>query len=174
MIPGLEARLQHIADLFNESGLETTLINNPESLMWGKLAINAAINPLTALLEVPNGVLVEHETLRQIMAGAASEVAEVAAAQGIDLPFTDAAGQAAKVSQATAGNRSSMLQDVSRAAPTEIDAISGAVVRLGKYFGIPTPVNELLLGLIKDKEAGRLALKGDKLKGLVAQLNGVI
>ena len=51
-----------------------------------------------------------------------------------------------------------MLQDISRAAPTEIDTISGAVVRFGQRLGIPTPVNEFLLRLIKDKEAGHLTL----------------
>jgi 2-dehydropantoate 2-reductase len=158
LAPGLEEPLQQVADLFNQAGLETTLVDNPQSLVWGKLAINAGINPLTALLEVPNGALVEQESWRQVMAAAAREVAQVAAAQGIRLPFGDVAARTAEVSQATATNRSSMLQDVSRAAPTEIDAITGAVVRFGRLFGIPTPVNETLLGLIKDKEAGRLSL----------------
>ena len=90
------------------------------------------------------------------MAAAANEVAQVAAAQGIKLPYNDAANRTAEVSRATAANRSSMLQDMSRAAPTEIDAISGAVVRFGQLLGVPTPVNEFLLRLVKDKEAGRV------------------
>jgi 2-dehydropantoate 2-reductase len=147
-------RLAEVAALFNAAGLETMLVDNADSLVWGKLAINAGINPLTALLEVPNGELAKHENWREVMAAAASEVAEVAAAQGIQLPFADPARRAAEVSRATASNRSSMLQDVSRAAPTEIDAISGAVVRIGKLLGVPTPVNEFLLRLVKAKEAG--------------------
>lgn len=147
-------RLAGVAALFNAAGLETTLVDNADSLVWGKLAVNAGINPLTALLEVPNGALAEDEGLRQMMSAAANEVAEVAAAQGIRLPYDDAARRAAEVSQATAHNRSSMLQDVSRHAPTEIEAISGAVVRFGKRLGIPTPVNEFLWGRVKAKEAG--------------------
>lgn len=152
-IPGYHGnRLTEVVALFNTAGLETTLVDNADSLVWGKLAINAGINPLTALLEVPNGRLAEDENLRQMMAAAANEVAQVAAAQGIHLPYTDAARRAAEVSKATASNRSSMLQDVSRAAPTEIDAISGAVVRFGQRLGIPTPVNEFLLRRVKAKE----------------------
>lgn len=147
-------RLAEVAALFNAAGLETTLVDNADSLVWGKLAINAGINPLTALLEVPNGELAKNDNWREVMAAAASEVAEVAAAQGIQLPFADPARRTADVSQATASNRSSMLQDVSRAAPTEIDAISGAVVRIGKLLGVPTPVNEFLLRMVKNKEAG--------------------
>lgn len=150
-----EKRLEEAAALFNSVGLETTLVDNADSLVWGKLAINAGINPLTALFEVPNGALAEDERLRQVMAAAANEVAQIAAAQGIRLPYNDAANRTVEVSRATATNRSSMLQDVSRAAPTEIDAISGAVVRFGKRLGIPTPVNEFLLRVVKDKEAGR-------------------
>lgn len=164
LTPGLTRPLQTVADLFNAAGLETTLVDNPNSLVWGKLAINAGINPLTALLEVPNGALAEQESWRQVMAAAAREVAQVAAAQGIRLPFGDAADRTVEVSRATASNRSSMLQDVSRAAPTEIDAITGAVVRFGQLLGIPTPVNEQLLRLVKDKEAGRLSLSQGALR----------
>ncbi len=147
-----QQRLKNLAVLFNTAGIKTSVVEDADSLMWGKLAINAGINPLTALLDIPNGALVENKTLHQVMSAAASEVAQVAAAQGIRLPFGDAATRTAEVSVATAANRSSMLQDVSRAAPTEIDAISGAVVRIGKQFGVPTPINQMLLNLIKAKE----------------------
>jgi 2-dehydropantoate 2-reductase len=157
-VAGREAQIANLAALFNAAGLETTVVDNADSLVWGKLAINAGINPLTALLEVPNGALAENEQWQQVMSAAASEVAQLAAAQGINLPYTDAACRATEVSRATASNRSSMLQDITRHAPTEIDAISGAVVRLGRRMGIPTPVNEFLLRLVHDKETGYLSL----------------
>ncbi len=153
---GLTSRLYDVVQLFNRVGIETVLAENGDSLVWGKLAINAGINPLTALLEVPNGALFKQETWRNLMTSAAREVAQVAAAQGISMPFADAGDKTADISQATASNRSSMLQDMTRAMPTEIEAISGAIVRFGRKFGIPTPVNTLLLQLVKDKEAGRL------------------
>ncbi len=149
-----QAALARVAALFNRAGLETTVADNADSLVWGKLAVNAGINPLTALLDIPNGALLENEALRQMMTAAAGEVAQVAAAQGIRLPFADAAARTAEVSRATAANRSSMLQDISRAAPTEIEAITGAVVCLGQKFGVPTPVNLRLLKLVRAKENG--------------------
>ena len=150
-------KLQRLADLFNLAGLETALVRNGDSLVWGKLAVNAGINPLTALLEIPNGLLAERDQLRFVMRAAATEVAAVAAAQGIDLPYPDAADRAEEVSRATATNRSSMLQDISRGVPTEIEAISGEVVRIGKQLGVLTPVNQLLLNLVKSKEERRIA-----------------
>jgi 2-dehydropantoate 2-reductase len=153
-LAGQEKHLAEVVALFNGVGLETTVVDNADSLVWGKLAVNAGINPLTALLDVPNGALVENETWQQVMSAAAMEVAQVAAAQGICLPYPDAARRTVEVSQATASNRSSMLQDMSRAAMTEIDAITGVVIRFGQRLGIPTPVNEFLFRLVKAKESG--------------------
>ncbi|MCB9077271.1 MAG: 2-dehydropantoate 2-reductase [Anaerolineaceae bacterium] len=165
--PSLEQRVVDVARLFNQAGLTTEVIDNADSVIWGKLAINAGINPLTALLEVPNGTLAQDEKLRRLMSAAASEVAQVAQARGIQLPFNDISLKTTEVSQATASNRSSMLQDMSRAAPTEIEAICGAVVRFGQSLGIPTPINKFLLWAIKTKEAGLLSLS---LEGLQAEL----
>jgi 2-dehydropantoate 2-reductase len=156
--PSQLAQLQTVSELFNAAGIETSLADNVDSLVWGKLAINAGINPLTALLNVSNGALVENQILRRVMSAAAEEVEQVAAAQGIRLPYASAAERTAEVSKATASNRSSMLQDLSRQAPTEIEAISGVVVQLGDKLGVPTPVNRILFKLIKAKESGALGL----------------
>jgi 2-dehydropantoate 2-reductase len=80
---------------------------------------------------------------------AAQECALVARAGGIKLPFADAAAKAREVAERTAANKSSMLQDLLRGAPTECDAINGAVVREGKRLKVPTPVNDVLYQLIK-------------------------
>ncbi len=138
-----------LAGLLNRAGLETHCVDDVSGLLWGKLAINAAINPLTALLRVPNGALLESAQARAIMGAAAREVAAVAAAQNIALAFPDPAATAEAVARLTAPNRSSMLQDVERGAPTEIDAICGAVVREGARLGVETPVNALLDSLVR-------------------------
>jgi 2-dehydropantoate 2-reductase len=151
--------LAQVASLFNVAGLEAHLIDNTDGLMWGKLAVNAAINPLTALLRVPNGFLIEHEELVDIMRLAAYEVAAVAKRQGIALPYSDAAERAIEVARATAANHSSMLQDVLRGAPTEIDAICGAITRIGRELSVPTPVNFRLWQLVKRVEEGDAPLE---------------
>ena len=117
------------------------LVEDAQSLVWGKLVINAAINPLTALLRVPNGELLNRPSAREMMARLASEVAEVARAEKITLPFNDPVAMVEEVARKTSANQSSMLQDVLRNAPTEIDAICGAVVEIGKKRNIETPMN---------------------------------
>lgn len=166
------SRLTQVVDLFNEAGLESCVVDDTDGLVWGKLAVNAAINPLTALLRVPNGFLIEHESLMEIMARAAREVAAVAEAQGITLPFPDAAERALSVARGTSTNRSSMLQDVDRGAPTEVEAICGAVARIARDLGISTPVNVRLCRLVRQVENGQPPLleQGD-VEGLLRLLN---
>lgn len=143
-----------IVALFQAAGFHTNLSANAEGLVWGKLAVNAGINPLTAVLQVPNGFLAENEGARQLMQAAAREVAQVAAAQNIQLPFADAAAQALTVAQATAANYSSMRQDLTNGRPTEIGAICGAVIEVGRRFGVPTPVNAVLQTAVQQAEQG--------------------
>ncbi len=145
---------QEIVALFQAAGFQTSLAANTAGLVWGKLAINAGINPLTAVLQVPNGFLAENETARRLMQQAAEEVAQVAQAQSIQLPFADVAEQALAVAQATATNHSSMRQDLANGRPTEIESICGAVVAYGRRFGVPTPVNLVLQTTVQQAEQG--------------------
>ncbi|WP_420631946.1 ketopantoate reductase family protein [Candidatus Leptofilum sp.] len=145
---------QKIVGLFQEAGFQTSLAANAEGLAWGKLAVNAGINPLTAVLQVPNGFLAENAAARQLMMQAAGEVARVAAAQKIQLPFADAAAQALAVAQATAANHSSMRQDLANGRPTEIEAICGAVVAAGQRLSVPTPLNLVLQTAVQQAELG--------------------
>jgi 2-dehydropantoate 2-reductase len=129
-----------------ESGLRVERSDTLESLVWGKLVVNSAINPLTALFQIPNGKLLESPPAHEIMQNLALETAQVAALQAIDLPFDDPLAAVEDVARRTASNFSSMYQDVLRGAPTEIDAINGAVARLG---GEHAPINQAVWKLVR-------------------------
>lgn len=146
---GSHPRLHRVTSLLEMAGFETEIVEDLKGHVWGKLAINAGINPLTALLGVPNGRLVEIPDAEYLMKAAAEEVAAVAAAGGIRFPYEDAGAITARVAARTASNRSSMLQDVERGAPTEIEAINGAVVREGERLGVPTPVTRTMRHLVR-------------------------
>jgi 2-dehydropantoate 2-reductase len=138
-----------IEDALRSAQFNVNIVENAQSLIWGKLVINAAINPLTALLRVPNGELLERSSAREMMKALAGETAQVAAAEKIPLPFPDPIAAAEEVARKTAANRSSMLQDVLRGAPTEIDAICGAVVRTAQKHDMDTPANWACWKLVK-------------------------
>lgn len=151
---GGHGRLDELVEKLARAGFEVEMILNPESVLWGKLVINAAINPLTALLRVPNGELLNRPTARALMSEAVLEVVEVAKARGVNLPYTNPVEMVESVALSTAANSSSMLQDVLRGTPTEIEAISGAIIRLGEISSIETPVNRMLWRLVKSLDGG--------------------
>lgn len=141
-------RLAPLSNLLQMAGFVIETAPDATVLLWGKLVINAAINPLTALLGVPNGELLKRSKARALLQATAREAAAVAVAQGIQLPYPDPVVAAESIARNTAGNRSSMLQDVERGGPTEIDAICGAIVQAGEHTGVPTPINRTLWQLV--------------------------
>ena len=105
--------------------------------------------PITALLDMTNGELLQRGSAHALLKSAAREAAAVAVAQGVSLPYPDPVVTAETIARRTADNRSTMPQDVQRGAPTEIDAICGAIVEAGERAGVPTPVNRTLWQLVR-------------------------
>lgn len=110
--------------------------------LWGKLAVNAAINALTMILEVPNGQLLRNPEAMALADDAAAEAWAVARAQGIE-PL-GAVLEWRAVAAATAANRSSSLRDREEGRKSEVSAINGAISRLAAELGMATPVNDIL------------------------------
>ena len=146
---GEHPRLGAIETLLRASKFKVTRVASIESLIWSKLVINSAINPLTALLDIPNGDLLKIPEMKALMAELARETASVAGAQNISLGFEDSVLAVEEVARQTSSNISSMLQDLRRGAPTEIDAICGAISQAGEVFSVPTPRNKTCWQLVK-------------------------
>jgi len=144
-------RTPSLVDLLRSAGLDTELADDALGLAWGKLVVNCAVNPITALLRIPNGglLLPEASAAWGVACDAAAEAARVAGAVGIRLPYDDPRAELERVVNRTAGNRSSMLQDVEGHRPTEVEAITGAVVARAEEHGVPVPVNRILLALVR-------------------------
>jgi 2-dehydropantoate 2-reductase len=155
------ALVAELAALFARAGLPAEVADDLDSLVWGKLVVNAGINALTALLRVPNGALADVPEAQALLARAAAEAAAVAAARGTALPYDDPVAHTLAVARATGANRSSMLQDVLRGSPTEIGAINGAVAAEGRRLGVPTPLNDLLAELVAALDAAALWRRDD-------------
>lgn len=141
--------LAPVEEALRSAGFKVEVVADANSLVWGKLVINSAINPLTALLRVPNGELLKRPTARAMMRALAQETAAVAFAERVNLTFGDPAALVEDIARRTAGNYSSMFQDVRRGTPTEIEAICGAVARTGRRDGVPTPMNDACWQLVQ-------------------------
>jgi 2-dehydropantoate 2-reductase len=150
------ARLEAIASAFSQAGIPAEATLEIEQFIWGKVFYNCCLNPLSALLEVTYGELSEHPETRQIMTSVIEEIFAVAAAKGVALawrsPLEYQKILLGRLVPDTYAHQASMLQDVMRGKKTEIDALNGAIARMGEETRIPTPVNLMLTQLIKVKE----------------------
>ena len=159
------AEVAAVVDLFRGAGLECQPREDIEAVLWEKLVINAGINPLTALLRVLNGALLQLPEAWEVAVAAAQEVQAVARATGLSLSG-DPASRLRQVCTDTAANRSSMLQDILAGRPTEIEALNAQVSSRGRALGAahsgqrpahPSPPRR---GPVRSP-SGRVAARGD-------------
>jgi 2-dehydropantoate 2-reductase len=148
-------RAEHLARTFSEAGMPTEATDRLWEMVWGKLVINAAMNATCGLTGASGEAALRSPAACVWLDLVAEETATVAAALGISLPYPNAAARVRKHCLDVGRSRPSMLQDMERGRPTEIDAINGAIVRAGGRLGIPTPCNQALLLLVKAREEVR-------------------
>jgi 2-dehydropantoate 2-reductase len=148
----LSARVVELAGAFSTAGLPTQATDQLWSMVWGKLVINAAMNATCALTGASGEAVLRSAVANDWVGLVAEETAAVAAGLGIALPYRDAAARVRQHCRDVGSSKPSMLQDMERGRPTEIDAINGAVVREAARLGIATPFNQALVSLVKARE----------------------
>jgi 2-dehydropantoate 2-reductase len=141
------------ASRLDAAGVPARFTDDVQGDLWAKVLYNAALNPLGALLGVPYGYLADREDLRDVMNEVLDEAFAVAVRSGVRLPWPTASAYRevfyGRLVPSTAEHRPSMLQDLARGRPTEIDAINGWVAALGERLGVAVPVNRTLTRLIR-------------------------
>lgn len=130
-------------------GIDTDISENILELIWSKLIINIAINPLTAILKIENGKLLESSYSLDLIKDLVDESISIAKEIGINLEKDETLEKVKNVASNTYSNKSSMLQDILNKRETEIDKINGAVVKVGEKLGISTPINSTIVKLVK-------------------------
>lgn len=148
----ISARTEAIADVLRKAGFAVSVSDNVMGLIWGKLLVNVGINALTAITGLKNGRLVDFPETDELMAQAVGEAVAVATKKGVRVNVAEPVPHTREIARKTAGNRSSMLQDVCRHRQTEISVINGAIVEEGRRLGVPTPVNNVLAKLVAVRE----------------------
>lgn len=144
--------LKPVRDAFQDAGFVTKISDHIWSAIWLKLAANVSINPLTALTGFRNGELLDDPELLALADAAITETVAVMRATGMETPERDLMQFAREVMRDTGPAHSSMLQDIQNGKRTEIEAINGAVARLGHELGVSTPVNRWLTALVRNRE----------------------
>ena len=148
-------RVQHIANVFEASGIPTQVVHRIVGRLWCKVIVFSAINPLSSILKVPNGCLTSKMESLTLMKRLLDEGEAVASAHGVDLVYTDLYELLFDACRQSANNLSSMLQDILNEKPTEIDAQNGALCRYAKQYNIDVPTHHTMVELVKLLEKWR-------------------
>ncbi len=153
---GEDPMAEALASLLRKTGVKAEATVAIRSALWAKTLYNCALNPLGAVFRVPYGALAESSAWA-IIEDVIAEAFRVIAAEGASVPWATAEDYLAHLRDAqlpaTAGHRSSMLQDLEAGKGTEIDFMNGAVAARGAAHGVATPVNAMLANLIKFQES---------------------
>ena len=146
------ARVERLREAFMGAGIKADIPDDIHRSMWSKFLFIAPMSAIGALTRVPIGVWRSIPETREIAIGALREMVAVATARGVNLG-DDAVERALERYDGMAPDSTSSLQrDIMEAKPSELDAQAGAIVRLGREAGVPTPVCEALYALLLPQE----------------------
>ncbi|POT58410.1 2-dehydropantoate 2-reductase [Citrobacter amalonaticus] len=140
----------YLADILQSVLPDVAWHDNIRAEMWRKLAANCVINPLTALWNCPNGALRDHPEEVMLIC---QEVAAVIEREGYHTSADHLRYYVEQVIDATAENISSMLQDIRALRHTEIDYITGYLLKRARTHGLAVPENARLFEMVKRKES---------------------
>ena len=150
------SNLEASAEIWRSSGFEVSLHDDVASMVWKKVIMNVAYSGTSGLTELTIGQIIDHPHAWQIAAECSREAVAVARAQNIDLGLSDPIAHVRALGGKIPNARPSMLLDLQAGRRCEIDAINGAIARLGREHGVPTPVNDVVVALIRAKESARV------------------
>jgi 2-dehydropantoate 2-reductase len=162
-------RLRAIAEIFKQAGIPCQLTDDIRRSKWEKMCWNCVFNPLTVIIDDKVAKALDHPEMLRVIHQVVEEVAAVAAAVKVPLA-SDMAEKVVRWTQEIRDIHTSMYDDWKAGRPTEIDYLNGYVAKLGREFGIPTPLNEALTAMVKTiTERDRIGPGVLRIEGAVVQ-----
>lgn len=149
-----DQQVSRLAGCLSDAGFPVQRVPDIRKPLWEKTVLNAAVNPVTALLGLRTGQLLEDPGTEHLLRMLVREAVAVARAEGVATSEAEVWEMIRRVMARTAGNKTSMLQDLERGVPTEVEAMNGVIVARGAKHGVATPWNRLMLRLIRGRERG--------------------
>ncbi|MEE8496648.1 MAG: 2-dehydropantoate 2-reductase [Xanthomonadales bacterium] len=149
--PATMEEVKQLAETLILGGADVVPMEDASGALWTKLIFNSASNPMAALTRLPHGVACDQPGVRRIMRALVDEGKAVAAALGITLD-SDPDALLDYGRDKAYQHPPSMLSDVINQRDTEIDALNGGITRIGQEIGVPTPLNEAMVDIIKGLE----------------------
>lgn len=151
-VAGSASRLQPFADAFTASGLEADVSDDVQKMIWGKMFTNVSASALTAVLQMPLGYISRNKHAWALCATLIRETVDVAAALGMEFDYDQKLAEVKAVCDNSPNGLTSIYADLRDGRRSEVDTISGSVVRAGKRAGVPTPSHEAVVAIIHAME----------------------
>jgi 2-dehydropantoate 2-reductase len=151
---GMSPRLEKVAEAWRSGGFKVLTFDDIHKMVWEKLICNCTYSGPCAITGLRVGEIQANPSAWSIAAACAHEAYQVARAKGITLDFDDPVRYVREFGQKIPGARPSMLLDHLAGRRAEVDNINGAIPREGSKVGVATPVNSVVVALLKAKESG--------------------
>lgn len=142
------APLGAIAESFNSCGIACEVSDNVQQLIWNKIFTNVSASALTGLFQMPLGFIVQNEHAWELCTRLIREAVEIATANGFDFDFDTKLAEVRHVCEASPAGLTSIYSDIKFGRRTEVDTISGYVVRAARTVGVPAPNHEFVVEAI--------------------------
>ncbi len=147
-------RLAASAAIWESAGFKVLLFDDLDRMVWEKLIVNVTFSATCCLTGMTIGEVMNEPNAWRVARGCAEEAIAVARARGIRLQVGEPIEHIRRLGGRIPGARPSMLLDHLARRRSEIDVINGAIPREGERVGVATPVNEMVVALVKAREAG--------------------
>ena len=151
-VTGDVTRLQKFADVFTASGLDADVNDGVQKMIWNKMFTNVSASALTGALQVPLGYISQNEYAWALCQKLIREAVDAAAGLGMEFDYDEKVAEVKAVCDNSPAGLTSIYADLRDGRRSEVDTISGSVVRAGKKGGVPTPSHEFLVGMIHAME----------------------
>ncbi len=144
----VSARVGEISKAFNEAGISCYTTTDIRKALWEKFLIMANMGGIGAITRVSIGTILSIANTKDLLAEAINEVIKVGNAAGISLDDESRKKAWAFISSIPPNSTTSMQRDVESGKPSELEFMSGSVTRLGRKYGVKTPIHDFIYGCL--------------------------
>lgn len=152
LLPDSNNMLEKVKEVFDSCGFDTHIYSNIQQLIWDKLFTNVSLSALTGVLQVPMGFIAQDEYAWNMAVTLIKEAMAVAKAMGLDFDEAEMIERVKNTSLGSPEGRTSIYTDLSKGRPTEVNTISGAVVKAGDKVGVPVPSHKMIVNIVHAME----------------------
>ncbi|ROQ93455.1 ketopantoate reductase family protein [Desulfosoma caldarium] len=141
-------RVQKILETFQHAGIHAEVSDDIQKVLWAKFLFICGVHGVSTLGRAPLGLILDCPETREILEGTMKEVLEVSKKCGVALPDNAVEDALALAYSYNPKFKCSMLRDLEWHRKTEVEALNGMVVRLGKAHGVPVPYNSIIYAVM--------------------------